>query len=321
MKLNYDVEADWVLLTACNLRCDYCFVSLTALGARVAVHGTNAQWADAFDAGGKTWLLHITGGEPFIYPDFVNLCERLAQKHFLSINSNLSHRSVVAFANAIDPARVHYVHAALHYAERATKASLQAFVDRVRLLQDRRFNVLVSAVMTPAMVEVLPKIAADLEAQGIFLIPKVMRAKYGDRRYPAAYTSTEKRLTLAHLAHARDKCSGLMRAMGETPTLNLLADGRFFGNYRRYRGKLCGSGFNFVRIEPDGAVLRCGSGESLGNTLAGNVRLLKAPKLCDTTYCPYFCEKYTSPPFVPAHPAKGSLVRSLTSMLGRVPRA
>jgi MoaA/NifB/PqqE/SkfB family radical SAM enzyme len=201
-------------LTACNFRCDYCFVARAALGARVAVHGTNAQWADAFDVGGKTWLLHITGGEPFIYPDFVDLCERLAQKHFLSINSNLSHRSVAAFADAIDPARVHYVHAALHYAERETTTSLQVFVDRVRLLQDRRFNVLVSAVMTPAMVEVFPKVAADLDAQGICLIPKVMRAKYGDRRYPAAYTSAQKGLILAHLAQAREKCSEVMRAMG-----------------------------------------------------------------------------------------------------------
>jgi hypothetical protein len=85
--------------------------------------------------------------------------------------------------------------------------------------------------------------------------------------------------------------------MGETPTVDLLSDSRFLDGIGNYHGKLCGSGHNFVRIAPNGAVLRCGSGQRLGNLLLKDGRLL-APKPCDTYYCPYFCEKYTSPPAV-----------------------
>jgi hypothetical protein len=36
----------------------------------------------------------------------------------------------------------------------------------------------------------------------------------------------------------------------------------------------------------------------LGNILQQNVRLLKGPAQCDANYCPYFCEKYTSLPYL-----------------------
>jgi hypothetical protein len=89
-------------------------------------------------------------------------------------------------------------------------------------------------------------------------------------------------------------------AIGETPTIDVLADDRLLEKTVIYHGKVCGSGHNFVRIEPDGTVVRCGSGMRLGNVLEKSVVLLDAPRPCDSFYCPYFCEKYTSPPAVPA---------------------
>jgi hypothetical protein len=52
-KLKYDVEGDWILLQSCNFRCNYCFISPLDLGARITTHGSNAQWAEGFDATGK----------------------------------------------------------------------------------------------------------------------------------------------------------------------------------------------------------------------------------------------------------------------------
>jgi hypothetical protein len=83
--------------------------------------------------------------------------------------------------------------------------------------------------------------------------------------------------------------------MSEPPTIDILADGRFLNKLRNYRGKLCGSGYNFVKIEADGTVVRCGSAMRLGNILEKNVGFLTAPTRCDSAYCPYYCEKYTSP--------------------------
>jgi hypothetical protein len=43
-------------------------------------HRTGA--AAGFDSTGYRWLLHMTGGEPGIYPQFVELCEALTERHF-----------------------------------------------------------------------------------------------------------------------------------------------------------------------------------------------------------------------------------------------
>lgn len=299
MRLKYEVEADWALLNTCNFRCEYCFIDPALLGAKVAAHGTPAQWVDGFQATGRTWLLHITGGEPTIHPGFVDLCQQLSRKHYLSINSNLSHPCMDAFAERIDPERVHYINAAVHFDERNAKASLDVFMERVRRLQARSFNVLVSMVMTPRMVSLFPEIATGFESRGLFLIPKVMREMYQGNRYPAAYSSEEKALISEYLAKAQEQYAPVLARMGEPPTIDMGADGRFLDGIRDYRGHRCGSGYNFVRIDPDGTVVRCGSTQRLGNILLKNVKLLPSPMQCDTSYCPYFCEKYTSQRFAP----------------------
>ncbi len=77
------------------------------------------------------------------------------------------------------------------------------------------------------------------------------------------------------------------------------SDSRFLDGIGDYHGKPCGSGCNFVTITPNGAVYRCGSMQCLGNLFGKNVRLLNGPKPCDASYCPCFCEKYTSAQFLP----------------------
>jgi MoaA/NifB/PqqE/SkfB family radical SAM enzyme len=300
MNMRYDVEADWTLLTTCNFRCHYCFSSPDVLGAKLKVYGTSAQWAEGFKATGKKWLLHLTGGEPSVYPGFVELCEHLARDHYLSINSNLSHPSIDTFAERIDPQRVHYINAAVHYDERQKRASLDVFVERVHRLRTRRFHVLVSIIMTPRIVAAFPAISAYFESNGLSLIPKVMRANFRDQGYPAAYSSDQKASIRERLAEARRNYAAVIAGMGEAATIDMFADSRFLTGTVDYRGKLCGSGHNFVTIEPDGTVLRCGSGNRLGNILSGNVGLLRGSQACDTSYCPYWCEKYTSPQFVRA---------------------
>lgn len=322
MDLNYEVEADWNLLTTCNFRCKYCFIPSIALGAKMAVYGTHAQWLEGFNATGKTWLLHITGGEPTIYPGFVGLCEQLARCHYLSINSNLAHKCVDVFSERIDPKRVHYINAAVHYDERQKKSSLDIFIERVHRLQVHHFNVLVSMVMTPVMLSIFPEVSEYFESRGLFLIPKVMRESYQGKRYPAAYTADQKSLIFEYLAKARHNYAPGIARMGEPATIDMFADGRFLSSAGNYRGKLCSSGYNFIMINPDGTVVRCGSRKRLGNILLKNVSLLRAPKKCDTSYCPYFCEKYTSPQFVQmkkeADTAYTPYMSSLSSLIKRI---
>ena len=295
MELKYDIEADWNLLTTCNYRCSYCLA--TDLGAKIRVFGTPEQWVDGFNHTGKVWLLHITGGEPSVYPGFVELCEQLAQHHYLSINSNLSHRSVDDFATRIDPGRVHYINAAVHPDERGNGKELDVFIRRVHELQRQGFHVLVSIVMTPTIIRSFAETEKYFESEGVFLVPKVMRGHYQGKRYPDAYSEEDKATLVEYLAAARLKYSPVIDSMGEPPTIDMFSDARLLKNGTPYWGRLCGSGHNFVRIEPDGTIVRCGSGQRLGNILSKELKLLSAPVPCDAGYCPYFCEKYTSTKF------------------------
>jgi molybdenum cofactor biosynthesis enzyme MoaA len=112
--MNYTIEADWHMLDTCNYRCAYCFFGPETLGAKLRTFSDPEGWSSAFDATGAIWLLHMTGGEPSIYPDFVELCERLTARHFISINSNLTHASLGDFSRRIDPSRVSFINAGLH---------------------------------------------------------------------------------------------------------------------------------------------------------------------------------------------------------------
>jgi MoaA/NifB/PqqE/SkfB family radical SAM enzyme len=292
--MQYDVEADFYPLTTCNFRCDYCFLSRKALGAKIAFHGTNEQWADGFDSTGKTWLIHMTGGEPMIYPKFVDLCQRLTRRHYLSINSNLSHRAVDQFADVIDPRRVHFINAALHLVERRQRSGFETFIGRVQKLQSAGFSVFVLVVMTPPILARFPKLVQIFQSRGICIVPKALRGMVGGRRFPDAYSEAEREQLRGYLTEARAVHAPVLARMSEAPNIfseDVLKPGLTF------HGKLCGAGHNFVQVRPDGTVLRCGSGQRLGNILNKSVALLSSSQKCDTSYCPYFCEKYTSPRF------------------------
>jgi len=151
--------------------------------------------------------------------------------------------------------------------------------------------------MTPGAVREFEALDAALRARGIVAIPKAARGDLAGGRYPDAYTAAERERIRAWLAAARPAYDRERRAMGEAPTIDPCADDALLEPLRDYRGLPCGSGHTFVRIDPDGTVLRCGSGEQLGNLLAGTLRLRDQPTPCDTSYCPYFCAKYTQPRF------------------------
>ncbi|MCD7754318.1 MAG: radical SAM protein [Clostridiales bacterium] len=98
--LNYRARNDGIPLSGtfelspvCNLACRMCYVRRSS--AEVAAHPrpimTLEQWKclgdEIFDAG--TLFLLLTGGEPFLWPDFRELYEYLHRKGFLiSVNSN-----------------------------------------------------------------------------------------------------------------------------------------------------------------------------------------------------------------------------------------
>lgn len=289
-----DIEADWHLLDACNYRCDYCFLPVEQLGAKVRSWGQPRDWADAFDATGLTWLLHMTGGEPTAYPDFADLCETLSGRHFISLNSNLSRKSILDFARRIDPSRVSFINAGLHPGERERRNGLRAFLDHASALREKKFPIMISVVATPDVLARFHEIAELAKPAGLAPIPKLLRGRVAGRKYPEAYTAQERRLFREFSARARGAYEPILAARAAAPSINMFVDDKYLYAEPRFTGKKCEAGSKFVSISPDGSAYRCQKTSNLymGNLLSRTFDRRPGAEPCNADYCMYFCLKY-----------------------------
>ena len=299
--MRYDIEADWHLLNTCNYRCSYCFFPAEVLGQSLP-EATAEAWQCGFDLTGLTWLLNMTGGEPTVFPRFAELCARLTERHFISMNTNLSRPSVLAFADTVDPGRVSFINAGLHYDERIGRKGLETFIRHHNYLRDRGFPIFVSAVATPAVLERMDTIVEMLRPAGVRPIPKLLRGLHEGKRYPGAYTERDRELFRVHARLSRETYDPLLAARGEAPTVNPFGDEDFLGGVPSYTGRMCEAGRRFVAVRPNGSVFRCSDKAPLGNILRGNFARRSEAAVCDTHYCFYFCQKHAHP-VAPARPA------------------
>jgi len=292
----YDIEADWHPLLTCNFRCSYCFFPTNVLGQKLRIFASVEDWRGAFDATGKRWLIHITGGEPTIYPQFVDLCDGLTRTHIISLNTNLSNSCVKEFARRIDPLRVSFINAGLHIDERRRRRGVERFIEHARDVQDAGFRIIPTIVATPAVVAELPELTAQFAAQGLWLTPKILRGEFEGRQYPQGYRAEDQSMLRTAILQARehyaDRFAGA-DAMGR-PSIDVFSDDELLASYPDFAGRPCSAGMKFVRISPNGDVHRCSRKTPLGNLLRGTMQLNPTPTLCDTKYCVYFCKKYTA---------------------------
>ena len=306
------VEVDWTLLHSCNFRCDYCFVPVDLLGEKIKVRASPEEWETAFSRYDVKWQIHITGGEPSNYPRFVDLCYGLTRTNVISLNSNLSNRSILTFADRIDPQSVIFINAGLHYQERSHRSDPNVFIERASMLARKGFNTLVSAVMSPAMIEIADDVSQKLAVYGVTLVPKALRGAYDGKNWPHAYTSAQKHKILRLLDKAQAKLENVQALASGQASIDMNFDRKLLGRgaglvfklrdlvsdteaiAKMFRGKECGAGVSFVSMSADGAMHRCSSKRYLGNLLDTSLKFMEEPQRCDTQYCPYFCAKHTN---------------------------
>jgi MoaA/NifB/PqqE/SkfB family radical SAM enzyme len=291
--MNYDIEADWMLFHTCNYRCDYCFFSAATLGQKVHIHAGPDEWSAAFDRTGKTWLVHLTGGEPSHYPDFADLTAALTRRHFISLNSNLTGPALQHFSERIDPARVSFINAGLHPEERERRGGHAVFLRHAGMLLARGFPVMVSVVATPNALRDFEAIIESLRPIGIVPFPKLMQGRKLGGRYPSSYTAEERDLFRRYSRQAQAANPALFDGRRERPSIDPTRGRKHLGGNPRYHGQMCTAGRDFVRIDPNGEVRRCGNGPLMGNLLTGPVQFADAATPCDRSHCFYFCEKFT----------------------------
>ncbi|MDZ4730139.1 MAG: radical SAM protein [Xanthomonadales bacterium] len=297
MSASYDIEADWSLMTTCNFRCAYCFHSNRSLGAKIAPPASAEKLTEFFDNSGMRWHLHLTGGEPFHYPDFLELCERLTKRHVISINSNVDSPKVLKFVERINPDRVDFMNCAVHLQQRTQRKRLPHFIDHVTALRTSGFDAYVTSVMYP---EVFPLFRAHwdlLASKGVMPWPKAFRGDYDGKRYPDAYNDAERALITEYSKRAEAFYADQFSLRDDRPTIDPVIDREvFLQGIPHFRGRQCAAGHDLVRINGRGDIYRCGGNTRLGNIVTGEFRRMAPLSPCNDHFCPYYCTKYSIAP-------------------------
>ncbi|MFA5388667.1 MAG: radical SAM protein [Candidatus Omnitrophota bacterium] len=257
---NPEKRFTWNIHYSCNYRCPYCFfegkwLEYQKRNVYLSPDEWMEYWNRIYDRYGRSYIL-ITGGEPFIYPDFIELIGKLSAVHYpINISTNTS-GDLKTFADKIDPAKVS-VSASLQL----NFENMESFLKKVKFLKERKFLGCINFVAYPPLLEQLDFILERFDSIGEK--PKVIPfwGKYQDREYPFAYSDKEKEF--------------------------LGVDESWMKKVRK-KDSRCAAGYNSALIFPDGKVARCGQiGEKmlLGDFL-NDFKLLDSPAACDAEYCP-----------------------------------
>lgn len=309
----YDIEVAWRINDFCNFKCSYCFQPGSKRHLSVGT-GNIKTVIDGFKNSGMSWLIHISGGEPFFYPHFTELCLELTRTHYISINSNLSHKNIIHFSEVVDPSRVAFINCSLHIEERERLGLVDDFIEKYSILRNRKFNVFTTYVLHPNLIKRFENDFALFKSHGIVLRPKMFRGKvpyrllryfkflanYFEKNYPEDYTPGERQLISMYSDYADNDDSSLADLNNTSEirgniSIDVSIDKYFLDGVPNFKGMVCRAGSKFVHLRPNGDVRRCISDSlSLGNLFENRMELLQKPLPCTVNKCGcyYFGYKY-----------------------------
>ncbi|GAA0426181.1 hypothetical protein Acor_54810 [Acrocarpospora corrugata] len=261
----WEWEFDWHLTNRCNFFCEYCHPQIRYVLNKKDLNEPSPELVvRRFNETGRTCLVHMSGGEPFLFPGFVELCAGLTERHHISINTNLASDDVAAFVRSVDPGRTVKIVAALHVPERERLGlDLSSFAANYHLLRERGFDVDALYVLYPPL---LSRLAGDLDLLhelGVEHIrAKVFKGVYEGRRYPEAYTEDERKMILAN--------SG-----------DYVFNKPYLDGMLSFRGRPCTAGMSSFKVTVTGEVRRCASvPTSYGNFYDGTFAPADKPEPC-----------------------------------------
>lgn len=319
---NYDVEVQWLINDICNFRCVYCWLQKEpAIGRSRGIQDT-ARVIEGFNNKGITWLIHMTGGEPFLFPNFLELCQGLTKKHYITVTTNLTHPGIRPFAATVNPERVDFVHVSMHIAQRKWPDEIKHFIEHYHVLKKAGFRIFTSYVMYANLFRRFRKNYKFFKSQGIIIHPKVFRGncshfpqlpligntallnklvKRFERTYPSAYTAGQKQFIRDWVDQSfmDEELMNGKKISSQQITIDLAMDKLLVDGQMSFKGKRCAAGRKFLKMEKDGEAYRCNDEAQyyIGNMFKGQINLLEEDLVCSSEKCscPYVGIRYASP--------------------------
>lgn len=257
----------WDLVHVCNYRCPYCFFlpSWAANEDEMSRRHLSCSredwlgfWRRCFDQLGS-FRIEIAGGEPFSHPDLLVLVREISRRHMIRLVTNLS-ADVGGVLAEFDPARV-----ALSVSFHPSHVRFEKLLDKLRLLKQAKFEILVSIVAYPPYLRSLESWVAVLEREGLRCFLNPFQGSFEDRDYPLSYT-------------VEDSLFLRQNTFTEEPEIRM--------RQASPRGRLCSAGSRYFRIWPDGAIHRCCAATELGLRPLGHIRDRVIPVSPEAAACP-----------------------------------
>lgn len=267
---NKTIYFTWDIHYKCNFRCPYCwFYKGWAEGAKRNIYLSPQEWMNhwkrTYDRYGPVHI-EITGGEPFIYPNFIEIVKILSSIHTIKVTTNMS-GDIENFVKEISPKRVN-----LDLNFHPLFADIDLFIKKTLLLKEAGFKAGVCYLAYPPQMKKIKVFKKRFEEIGINFALAAFWGEYGGKIYPGAYTEEEKETIRPFLG---DIDRVVYHLKGESP-----------------KGKLCNAGYKYAVIQADGKVIRCGqlADRTISNFLNEDFHLLDNPEPCEAHFCP--CNEY-----------------------------
>jgi len=268
------VRFSWNIIIDCNFKCSYCWFNkkwdeYKNRNIIKTPDELEKVWERIFKLYGKV-KIDVLGGEPFLYPNFIEVLNRVSKYHILNVTSNLSF-DVHDFIEKVQKDRF-YKNMGFAFTFHPFYIDFETFLKKIEILKDFfkcRFDVIYLA--WPPYTKDIPYYKKIFEERGFGFRVLTFWGKYQGKEYPMSYTEEEK------------KNIGL--GLGERSGEKFQTEP--FSPY----GKLCNAGHTYGVIMPDGEVIRCGglgghNSKYIGNIFRDDFRLWDAPRKCTDKFCP-----------------------------------
>jgi organic radical activating enzyme len=265
---NSGISFNWDIHWACNYNCPYCWFygKWEEIKSRNVYHSSTElleAWGNIHKKYGSV-KISITGGEPFIYPGFMDFIEQTSDIHKFQIITNLS-ADIDKFVSRINKRNVS-INPSFH----PLSADTDEFIDKALLLKSEGLTECITFLAWPPLIEKLRKYQELFDQKGLTLTLQSFYGEYNKRAYPDSYTAREKEII----------CPQMGSRGGE----------KYSTSAPKTKGRLCNAGRIYGVVHPDGTVQRCGginSGKSIvGNLFDVNFKLNEDPLPCSAEMCP-----------------------------------
>lgn len=272
MGLGKNISFSWNITLSCNYRCHYCWFHgkwqhLANNNRIFSPEEIIGAWETISKRYGSAHI-NILGGEPFLYPNFIEIIKVISNFHTVVISTNLS-VDVKRFVKEISPQKVKIM-PTFH----PLFADLDIFLEKLLILKDNGFDKGCSLLAYPPQLKLWDYYRQKFESASFSFGLLPFWGKYNNIDYPQGYTDYEQEKI--------NPCLG-----GRGGIFELMPK-------KIKRGSLCRAGQIYADIRPDGRVQRCGMDYvegSLGNFFDGSFEFLDEPMSCNTEYCP--CNLWT----------------------------